>query len=53
MSLTFYKATTVVLAVGVVALAVVCIFDMLIISQQRHLILDLYRYVLIGCPTSW
>ena len=53
MSLTFYKATTVVLAVGVIALAVVCIFDLLIISQQRHLILDMFKFIQSGCPTTW
>jgi hypothetical protein len=53
MSLTFYKVTTAILTVGIVLLAAVCVFDMFVISQQRLLIVDMYKYIQAACPISY
>ena len=52
MSNLFKNITIVVLSIGLIALAFTVYEQAHVISLQRHLILDTYRYIVIGCPTN-
>ncbi len=52
MSVEFKYAVVGVLIGATVALAVVCIYQGLVIAAQREVIVEMYRYIHAGCPTA-
>jgi hypothetical protein len=52
MSLTFYKVTSVILLLGVIAFAYVIYQESHALVIQSRLITDMWQYIVQGCPTG-